>query len=254
MSETVQNGSNWRSVGKTIILAGGEGKRLNPYTIILPKPLMPVGNIPILEVIVKQLKKYKLTDVTLAIGYLGNLIQTFFGDGDKFGVKIEYSYEDKPLGTMGPLSLISGLNKTFMVMNGDLLTSLSYLKLINYHRFHRIQTRTKRPIATIAVQRREIETDYGVLEYDKRGVLTKYREKPKLPYQVSMGIYIFEPEILNFIPRNKKFDFPELMNLLLKKREKVLVYPSTDYWLDIGRHEDYRKAIEEFDKIKKQIL
>ncbi|MFH0930577.1 MAG: sugar phosphate nucleotidyltransferase [Candidatus Zixiibacteriota bacterium] len=247
MSETVQNGSNWRSVGKTIILAGGEGKRLNPYTIILPKPLMPVGNIPILEVIIKQLRKYKLTDITLAVGYLGNLIQSFFRDGKKFGVKIKYSYEDKPLGTMGPLSLISGLNKTFMVMNGDLLTSLSYLKLISYHR-------SKRPIATIAVQRREIETDYGVLEYDKRWVLTKYREKPKLPYQVSMGIYIFEPEILNFIPRNKKFDFPELMNLLLKKGEKVLVYPSIDYWLDIGRHEDYRKAIEEFERIKKQIL
>jgi len=254
MSETVQNGSNWRSVGKTIILAGGEGKRLNPYTIILPKPLMPVGNIPILEVIIKQLRKYKLTDITLAVGYLGNLIQSFFGDGKKFGVKIKYSYEDKPLGTMGPLSLISGLTKTFMVMNGDLLTSLSYLKLINFHRFHRIQTRTKKPIATIAVQRREIETDYGVLKYNRNYELTKYREKPKLPYQVSMGIYIFEPEILNFIPRNKKFDFPELMNLLLKKREKVLVYPSTDYWLDIGRHEDYRKAIEEFDKIKKQIL
>ena len=235
------------SVGKTIILAGGEGKRLNPFTIILPKPLMPVGNIPVLEVIIKQLKKYKLTDVTLAIGYLGNLIQTFFGDGDRFGVKIEYSYEDKPLGTMGPLSLIPGLDKTFMVMNGDLLTSLDYRKLINYHR-------SKRPIATIAVQRREIETDYGVLEYDKRYVLTTYREKPKLPYQVSMGIYIFEPEILNFIPRNKKFDFPELMNLLLEKGEKVLVYPSTDYWLDIGRHEDYRKAVEEFEKIKKQIL
>jgi NDP-sugar pyrophosphorylase family protein len=239
--------SETESVGKTIILAGGEGKRLNPFTIILPKPLMPVGNIPVLEVIIKQLKKYKLTDVTLAIGYLGNLIQTFFGDGDKFGVKIEYSYEDKPLGTMGPLSLIPGLDKTFMVMNGDLLTSLDYRKLIDYHS-------SKRPIATIAVQRREIETDYGVLEYDKRYVLTKYSEKPKLPYRVSMGIYIFEPEILNFIPRNKKFDFPELMSLLLKKGEKVLVYPSTDYWLDIGRHEDYRKAIEEFEKIKKQIL
>ncbi len=239
--------SETESVGKTIILAGGEGKRLNPFTIILPKPLMPVGNIPVLEVIIKQLKKYKFTDVILAIGYLGNLIQTFFGDGDKFGVKIEYSYEDKPLGTMGPLSLIPGLDKTFMVMNGDLLTSLDYRKLIDYHG-------SKRPIATIAVQRREIETDYGVLEYDKRYVLTKYSEKPKLPYRVSMGIYIFEPEILNFIPRNKKFDFPELMSLLLEKGEKVLVYPSTDYWLDIGRPEDYRKAIEEFNKIKKQIL
>jgi NDP-sugar pyrophosphorylase family protein len=235
------------SIGKVIILAGGEGKRLNPFTIILPKPLMPVGNIPVLEVIIKQLRKYKLTDITLAVGYLGNLIQSFFGDGGKLGVKIWYSHEDKPLGTMGPLSLIPGLDKTFMVMNGDLLTSLDYRKLISYHH-------SKRPVATIAVRRREIETDYGVLEYNRNYELTKYREKPKLPYRVSMGIYIFEPEILHFIPRNKKFDFPELMNLLLEKGEKVLVYPSSDYWLDIGRHEDYRKAVDEFEKIKKRIL
>jgi len=247
MSESVQNGSNRRSIGKVVILAGGEGRRLNPYTIILPKPLMPVGNVPILEVIINQLKKHKLKDITLALGYLGNLIQTFFGDGEKFGVRIKYSFEEKPLGTMGPLTLIPGLKKTFMVMNGDLLTTLNYTKLINYHL-------NKKPIATLAVQKREIETDYGVLEYNSNYELTKYQEKPRLPYQVSMGVYIFEPEILDFIPRNKRFDFPELMNLLLKKEEKVLIYPSTDFWLDIGRHEDYRKAIEEFEKIKTQIL
>jgi NDP-sugar pyrophosphorylase family protein len=234
-------------VEKVIILAGGEGRRLNPYTVVLPKPLMPVGDVPILEVIIKQLKKYKLKDVTIAVGYLGNLIQTFFGDGKKLGVRIKYSYEEKPLGTMGPLTLIPGLKKTFMVMNGDLLTSLNYRKLINYHL-------SKKPIATIAVKKREIETDYGVLEYNKNFELTRYREKPKIPYQVSMGIYVFEPRILNFIPRNKRFDFPELMNLLLRKGEKVLVYPSDDFWLDIGRHEDYRKAIEEFDKIKRKIF
>jgi NDP-sugar pyrophosphorylase family protein len=234
-------------VEKVIILAGGEGRRLNPYTVVFPKPLMPIGDVPILEVIIKQLKKYKLKDVTIAVGYLGNLIQTFFGDGKKLGVRIKYSYEEKPLGTMGPLTLIPGLKKTFMVMNGDLLTSLNYRKLINYHL-------SKKPIATIAVKKREIETDYGVLEYNKNFELTRYREKPKIPYQVSMGIYVFEPRILNFIPRNKRLDFPELMNLLLKKGEKVLVYPSDDFWLDIGRHEDYRKAIEEFDKIKRKIF
>jgi NDP-sugar pyrophosphorylase family protein len=239
--------SRFKSIERVIILAGGEGKRLNPYTIVLPKPLMPVGNLPILEIIIKQLKKYQLKDITLAVGYLGNLIQTFFGDGKKFGVKIKYSFEESPLGTMGPLSLIPGLDKTFMVMNGDLLTTLDYSKLARYH----LSRKTK---ATIAIQKREIETDYGVLEYDKNYELTKYREKPRLPYQVSMGIYIFEPEILSFIPRNKKFDFPELMNLLLKKGEKVSVYPSSDFWLDIGRHEDYRRALEEFEKIKARLL
>lgn len=239
--------SNSQSIRKVVILAGGEGKRLNPYTIILPKPLMPVGDVPILEIIINQLKKYHLKDITLAVGYLGNLIHTFFGDGKRFGVRIKYSHEDKPLGTMGPLRLIPGLNRTFMVMNGDLLTTINYKKLISYHV-------SKKAIATIAVQKREIETDYGVLEYNKKHELTKYREKPKLPYQVSMGIYIFEPRILKFIPRNKKFDFPELMNLLLQKGEKVLVYPSSDFWLDIGRHEDYRRALEEFEKIKTKIL
>lgn len=233
-------------VEKVIILAGGEGRRLNPYTVVLPKPLMPLGNIPILEVIMRQLKRYKLKDVTIAVGYLGNLIQTFFGDGKKLGVRIKYSYEEKPLGTMGPLTLIPGLKKTFMVMNGDLLTTLNYRKLINYHL-------SKKAIATIAVKKREVETDYGVLEYNKNYELTRYREKPRIPYQVSMGVYVFEPRILNFIPRNKKFDFPELMNLLLKKGEKVLVYPSDDFWLDIGRHEDYRKAMEGFEKIKRRI-
>ena len=239
--------SKSKSIEKVIILAGGEGRRLNPYTIVLPKPLMPVGNFPILEIIIKQLKKCQLKDITLAVGYLGNLIQSFFGDGRKFGVKITYSREEKPLGTMGPLTLIPGLKRTFMVMNGDLLTTINYKKLITYHL-------SRKPIATIAVQKREIETDYGVLEYNKRLELTRYDEKPKLPYQVSMGIYIFEPEIMDFIPHNRRFDFPELMNFLLKKGEKVLVYPSSDFWLDIGRHEDYRRALEEFEKIKAKIL
>ena len=239
--------SKSKSIEKVIILAGGEGRRLNPYTIVLPKPLMPVGNFPILEIIIKQLKKCQLKDITLAVGYLGNLIQSFFGDGRKFGVKITYSREEKPLGTMGPLTLIPGLKKTFLVMNGDLLTTINYKKLITYHL-------SRKPIATIAVQKREIETDYGVLEYNKRLELTRYDEKPKLPYQVSMGIYIFEPEIMDFIPHNRRFDFPELMNFLLKKGEKVLVYPSSDFWLDIGRHEDYRRALEEFEKIKAKIF
>ncbi len=236
-----------RPVERVVILAGGEGKRLNPYTIVLPKPLMPVGNLPILEIIIRQLKKHNLKDITLAVGYLGNLIQTFFGDGKKFGVRIKYSYEDTPLGTMGPLRLIPGLKKTFMVMNGDLLTTLDYEKLMRYHI-------SKRPIATIAVQKREIETDYGVLEFNKKNELTKYREKPRLPYQVSMGIYVFEPSIFELIPKDRKFDFPDLMNLLLQKGEKVLVYPSSDFWLDIGRHEDYGKALEEFEKMKRKFL
>jgi NDP-sugar pyrophosphorylase family protein len=135
---------------KVIILAGGKGRRLYPYTVVLPKPLMPVGDFPILEVILRQLKKCNLVDVTLAVGHLGNLIQAYFGDGGKWGLNIEYSFEDDPLGTVGPLTRLTGLNKTFLVMNGDLLTTLDYLQLVEYHR-------KRKAAATVAGQKRWVE-------------------------------------------------------------------------------------------------
>src|SRR3989304_10328565 len=131
---------------KVVILAGGTGKRLIPYTVVLPKPLMPVGDYPILEVLIRQLKKHKLTDLTIAVGYLGNLIQTFFGDGRRLGVKIKYNREEKPLGTVGALAYINGLDKTFMVMNGDLLTRLNYSKMIDFHK-------KEKPLTTLDVQK-----------------------------------------------------------------------------------------------------
>jgi NDP-sugar pyrophosphorylase family protein len=231
---------------KVIILAGGQGRRLAPYTVVLPKPLMPVCDAPILEIIIRQLKSYGLTDIVLAIGHLGNLIQTFFGDGKKFGIKITYKLEDKPLGTVGPLPLIDDLDKTFMVMNGDLLTTLNYDNLIEYH--HK-----NKAIATIAVRDAEVDINYGVIK-SKGNELCDYIEKPILEYMVSMGIYVFEPEVLKYIPKGKKFDFPELMQLLLKGKKKVALYKSKDFWLDIGRHEDYQKAIEEYEKIKEGLF
>ena len=234
------------SVGKVVILAGGQGKRLAPYTVVLPKPLMPVCDAPILEIIIQQLKSYGLNDLILSIGHLGNLIQTFFGNGSKFGVKISYSIEDKPLGTVGPLTLIDNLENTFILMNGDLLTTLDYDELIKYHR-------KKGGIATIAVQNREVGIDYGVIK-SENDELSDYIEKPILEYMVSMGIYVFEPEVLKYIPQNSKLDFPELMKLLLKGKKKVALYRSKDFWLDIGRHEDYQKAIEVYDKIKSELF
>lgn len=232
---------------KVVILAGGKGRRLYPYTVILPKPLMPIGDLPILEVILKQLKSRDLTDITLAVGHLGNLIQTYFGDGKKLGVNIDYSFEEKPLGTVGPLNLISGLDKTFMVANGDLLTTLDYSKLIEHHK-------RQRPIATVAAQKRSVDVDFGVIQRNEDQHMIRYIEKPKLSYTVSMGIYIFEPEILDLIPRDEKFDFPDLMRLLLKKGKKVVIYNSTDFWLDIGRPDDYHKAVEEFEKNKERFV
>ena len=230
-----------------IILAGGLGRRLIPYTVVLPKPLVPVGDYPILEILIRQLKRHGLTDITLAVGHLGNLIQTFFGDGKELGVKIKYTYEKKPLGTVGPLAHIKGLSKSFLVMNGDLLTLLDYSKLIAHHK-------KNGALATIATQKRSVMVDFGIIKNNSHDQVTQYIEKPKLFYQVSMGVYAFEPEILKFIPTKTKFDFPELVNLLLQKKRKVAVYPSRDFWLDIGRPDDYARAVEIFPKIKRKLF
>lgn len=232
---------------KVIILAGGKGRRLYPYTVVLPKPLMPVGDFPILEVVLRQLKKCGLADVTLAVGHLGNLIQAFFGDGSKWGVKIDYNFEEEPLGTVGPLTCLNDLDETFMVMNGDLLTTLNYLYLIEYHK-------KQGAIATVAAQERWVDIDFGVIQRDKEDSMARYIEKPRLSYLVSMGIYLFEPEILKVIPKREKFDFPDLMHLLLQEKKKVAIYKSDEFWLDIGRPDDYQKAVEEFEKNRKRFL
>ena len=231
---------------KVVILAGGKGKRLYPYTVVLPKPLMPVGDFPILEVVLRQLKNCRLTDVTLAVGHLGNLIQAFFGDGSKWGVNIEYRFEEEPLGTVGPLTRLKDLKKTFLVMNGDLLTTLDYLRLIDHHK-------KSKAIATVAAQKRSVDVDFGVIQKNQERMV-KYLEKPKLSYLVSMGIYVFEPQILPLIPKDRKFDFPDLMQLLLQQERKVAIYDSSDFWLDIGRPDDYHRAVDEFEKNRKKFL
>ena len=232
---------------KVIILAGGVGRRLLPYTVVLPKPLMPIGEHPVLEILIRQLKKHCLTDITLAVGHLGNLIETFFGNGRKLGVKINYQYEDKPLGTVGPLAHIKGLKQTFLVMNGDLLTLLNYSKLIDYHK-------KQKSIATLAAQKRSVPIDFGIIKNNSHNIVTRYLEKPRLFYQVSMGVYLFEPAVLGFIPQHRKLDFPDLVNILLLKKKKVAIYPSQDFWLDIGRPDDYAKATELFPKLRKKLF
>lgn len=231
---------------KVVILAGGLGRRLIPSTVVLPKPLMPVGDYPILEILIRTLKKHGLTDITLAVGHLGNLIETYFDNGEKLGVRISYNHEKKPLGTVGALSQIRGLNKTFMVMNGDLLTKLDFPRLISFHK-------KSAASATIATQMRQAKIDFGVIESKRPNQVTDYIEKPEISYQVSTGIYMFEPSALKFIPRGKRFDFPELVKKLLKNKKKVAIYPCKEFWLDIGRPEDYARAVEIFPKIRKQL-
>jgi NDP-sugar pyrophosphorylase family protein len=233
---------------KAIILAGGKGTRLAPYTTVFPKPLMPIDGVPILEVIIRQLAHYRIKEMVLTVSPQSEpLLSTYFGDGKRHGVDMTYSREETPLGTAGPLSMLSGLPETFLVMNGDILTTLNYQKLIQFHR-------RRRGLVTIAMSRKKVPLELGVMEFDRTHQLTRYIEKPTLSYSVSMGIYIFEKKVLKWIPRGRYLDFPELIRKLLQRKEKVICYPSEDFWLDIGRHEDYEEAQKQFQKLRKKLL
>jgi len=232
---------------RAIILAGGKGRRLSPYTTVLPKPLMPIGDYSILEVVIRQLKAHGFKRITMAVGYLSELIRAYLGDGKKLGIPIDYSFEEKPLGTMGPISLIDGLDDTFLVMNGDILTTLDYSAFVRFHK-------RSSAIASIATHRRKVNIAYGVIETDDEHRITNYTEKPALHYRVSMGIYLFEPEVLRYMKRNSYLNLPDLVLRLVSKGEKVMSYHSDAYWLDIGIPEEYAKAIEDFEKNPAEFL
>ncbi len=232
---------------KAVILAGGRGTRLAPYTKILPKPLMPIGDMPILEVMLKQMKRAGITDIVLTVGHLANLLRTFFMDGQQWGMNIAYSYEEKPLGTAGPLALIAGLDSTFLVANGDVLTTLDFRELTAFHK-------AQGGIATIAVHQRRVKIDLGVVQWDGDYRIHGYIEKPVYDYTVSMGIYVFEPRVLEFIPHNVYLDFPELVLKLIAAGEKVVGYPFDGYWMDLGRPDDYAQAAEDFANMREQFL
>lgn len=233
---------------KAVILAGGKGTRLAPYTTVFPKPLMPIDGMPILEVIVRQLAHFRIKEMVLAVSQQSEpLLSAYFGNGSRYGVDIHYSKEEKPLGTVGPLSSMPSLPDTFLVMNGDILTTLDYQKLIKYHRQHR-------GTVTIAMSQKKVKLELGVMEFDRAHRLTRYIEKPMLLYSVSMGVYVFEKRVLNWISAKKYLDFPDLIQKLVKKGQKVICYPSDDFWLDIGRHEDYEEAQEKFQEMRKKLL
>jgi NDP-mannose synthase len=232
---------------KAVILAGGKGSRLGPYTTVLPKPLLPIGDRAILDVVVRQLRGYGFTDLTFAVGYLAHLIQAVFSDGSQHGVSIGYHTEDEPLGTAGAIGSIDGLDETFLAMNGDILTALDYGELYETHR-------AAGNILTIGSHRRVVRSDYGVIHTD--GALgdtrrvTGYQEKPETPYTVSMGVYVAEPEILEYIVAGEYLDIPTLVLKLIDAGEQVGSFLYEGYWLDIGRHDDYERAIEEYEQLK----
>jgi NDP-sugar pyrophosphorylase family protein len=226
---------------KAVILAGGRGTRLAPYTTVLPKPLMPVGDKPILDIVIHQLRYYGFNEITLAVGYLSELLMAYFGDGSRFGVSIQYSHEEQPLGTAGPIALVDGLNEPFLVMNGDILTTLNFGDLMRYHQ-------SGSAAATITTYQRSVKIDLGVIEYDQQNNLARYIEKPTHHYDVSMGVYIFEPRARSYIPQNERLDLPDLMLKMIRQGETVRCYRCDGYWLDIGRIDDYQQAVEDFER------
>lgn len=232
---------------RAIILAGGMGTRLRPYTVVLPKPLMPVGDYPILEVIIRQLVNHRFDHITLTVNHQAEIIKAFCGDGSKWGIKIDYSLEEKALGTMGPLSLIHDLPENFLVMNGDILSDINYGEFFQDHV-------DRKELFTISSFVREHVNLYGVLEKNKENTLIGFHEKPKTRFEVSMGVYMLNKRILDFIPKNEPYGFDALMLKLIDKKEKVFVKPFNGYWLDIGRPDDYMQAIEEFEARKNIFL
>jgi len=225
---------------RAIILAGGKGTRLYPYTLTLPKPLVPLGEYPILEVIIRQLAQAGFHRITLAVNHQAEIIKAFFQDGARWGVHIDYSLEDAPLGTMGPLKRITDLPEHFLIMNGDILTDLDYAAFYSGH------IASGLPF-TISSHLREQLVDYGVLDTFEE-TLINLREKPRLNYEVSMGIYMASHSILSFIPPETAFGFDHLMHAMIRSETPVRVARFKGYWLDIGRPDDYKAAADIFEK------
>ena len=236
---------------RAVILAGGEGTRLRPYTTVLPKPLMPIGDRPVLDIVVRQLKAHRFERITIATGYLAELIEAFFRDGEAYGIPIDYYREHEPLGTVGALALIDGLvADDVLVMNGDVLTDIDYGGLLERHA-------ASDAAATIATKARQIQVSLGVLRFGDGGDptrLTGYDEKPAIDYIASMGVYCFAPRALSFIEPGERLDFPDLILRLIAAGEVVRSWPSDDYWLDIGRHDDYEQAQEEFESVRSRLI
>jgi NDP-sugar pyrophosphorylase family protein len=234
---------------QAIILAGGKGTRLRPYTTVFPKPLMPLGDCPILEIILRQLHRAGVRRVILAVGYMGQLFRAFFENGERLGLEITYVFEERPLGTAGPLGgMLGELDDDFLLMNGDLLTTLSYQRLFEFHR-------AKAGAATIGLFRREVNVDFGVIETSQDGRLQKYIEKPTYQLDVSMGVNIMNLRAARpFLTPGAYLDLPDLMLKLVGAGENVYCYREPCEWLDIGRVDDYQRAVEVFEARRAEFL
>jgi NDP-sugar pyrophosphorylase family protein len=230
---------------KAVVFAGGEGARLLPYTSVLPKPLLPVGDRPVLEIIIGQLREAGITEVVLATGYLSSLIETYFGDGANWGVQISYNREKQQLGTVGALAEMPGLDNTFIMMNGDVLATPLYRELVQAHR-------ESGAAATIATKLQEVDVDYGVLRLgDEVGSLRRIEgidEKPRYSWPVSMGIYAVEPRVTRLVEPGRRMDLPDLVKRLIQEGETVAAYDHSGYWRDIGQLHDLEAAVQAFEE------
>lgn len=231
---------------QAVILAGGKGTRLAPFTKIFPKPLVPVGEKPILDTILRQLKHFGFTRVTLAVGHMAEMIQTYVHHGERYGLDIEYVFEEQPLGTVGPLAQIPHLEEHFLLMNGDVITNLNYAAFFQFHQQHKA-------LITIGTYKKSFQIDLGIITYDTNHYLTGYLEKPRHVFDVSMGVYGFAHEALQYITPHTYFDFPTLVQTLLAQGLPVISYPFDGYWLDIGNHRDYETAQDEYERIKGEL-
>lgn len=232
---------------KAVIQAGGMGTRLRPYTLILPKPMMPLGDKPVIEVLLKWLRKNGIKDAYITTGYLGHLIRSLCGDGAQWGLNIEYSNEPEPLGTVGALNLIrEQLDSTFLVLNGDLITNLDINEFLEFHE-------KKKAKLTIAGTMRTVNVDLGVIE-EQDNMVKKFKEKPTLRYNVSMGVYCMEPEILDYIPKGIPFGFDDLVHAMLRADDPIALFNHDGMWMDIGRPEDFQAAQKEFEDYRGSML
>jgi NDP-sugar pyrophosphorylase family protein len=232
---------------RAVILAGGKGTRLRPYTTLIPKPLVPLGGrYSILEVVILQLKEAGFTHVTLAVNHLSHLITAYFGDGARLGLKIDYSLEEEPLSTIGPLTLIPELPENFLVMNGDILCDLDYGQFYADHCKSGADT-------SVSVFRREVKIDFGVLQFDESLRLQKFIEKPTYSFDVSMGIYCLNRRVVDALPKGKPYGFDDLMIDGINRSSDIRIAPFGGYWLDIGRPDDYEYADEHFDELARRL-
>jgi len=227
---------------KVILMVGGLGTRLRPLTDNIPKPMLKVGNKPILQTIIEKFAEYGYTNVVLCVNYKSHVIEDYFGDGSEFGVNIEYVFEEQRMGTAGALSLLKEKpSEPFFVMNGDLLTNVNFEHLDSYHI-------TNNSMGTMCVREYDFQVPYGVVNIKGSKILS-IEEKPTHKFFVSAGIYMLSPEILEYIPQNKFYDMPTLFEKLISEDKNIISFPLREYWLDIGRIEEYKKANEEYEEV-----